>query len=442
MADEWRAMTAAALGRGIGKGTIDPRDLAEAYLAAIAAHPDGGRIYARATPERARAEAADAAVRARTGMRRGPLDGVPLAWKDLFDSAGTATEAGSAFLAGRVPAADAAVLARATRAGLVCLGKTHMTELAFSGLGVNPVAATPPNALDAPLAPGGSSSGTGVAVALGLAAAGVGSDTGGSVRVPAAWNGIVGFKTSPGSLPMAGTLPLCPSFDTIGPMVRTVEDAGLLLSALAGTPAVDLRGAAVAGMRFRVADDSIGLTRPEPAAAFAAAVDRLAVAGAVIVRGPTPAFAEALALAGVLFGGEAYGVWRDEIEARPDLMYPLIRDRFRSGAGVRAADFVAAWRKLDGLRDAWAGWMADCDALLMPTTANLPPPVDRLLADADFFVEENLLALRNTRLINLMGGCAVTLPTGAPHLGLMASAPAGGDARLLRVAAALERALA
>lgn len=445
MMDGWFSMTAAALGRGMESGAIDPRDVTEAFLAAIATHPQADRVFARTTPERARAEAADAAGRARAGVRRGPLDGVPLAWKDLFDSAGVATEAGAALLAGRIPVQDAAVLSRATRAGLVCLGKTHMTELAFSGLGVNPVTATPPNAHDAGLAPGGSSSGSGVAVALGLAPAAIGSDTGGSVRVPAAWNGLVGFKTSPGSLPMAGVVPLCPSFDTIGPLVRSVEDAALILSVL-GTPAVDLTGATVRGMRFRVADGSVGQTRAAPAAAFEAAVARLEAAGAVIVRGPTPALAEALGLAGILFGGEAYGMWREVIEAHPDLMYPLVRERFRSGASVSAADFVGAWRRLEDLRAAWGAWVADCDAMLMPTTPNLPPPVDRLLADADFFATENLMALRNTRLINLMGGCAVTLPVaeaaGRRDCGLMAAAPGGRDAALLRVAAGMERALA
>ena len=179
MADAWRAMTAGDLGRGIGAGKIDPVDLTEAYLAAIAAHPDGARIYARTTPRRARAMAMAAAGRAKAGTRIGLLDGVPLSWKDLFDAAGTACEAGSALLAGRVPARDAEVLANATAQGLVCLGKTHMSELAFSGLGLNPVTATPPCVNDPLAVPGGSSSGAAVSVGFGLAAAAIGSDTGG-----------------------------------------------------------------------------------------------------------------------------------------------------------------------------------------------------------------------------------------------------------------------
>jgi hypothetical protein len=170
MSADWLTMRAADLGRGIAAGQIDPVDLTAAYLDAIAAHPDAPRVYARTTPDRARAEAEAARARARAGLRRGPLDGVPVSWKDLFDSAGTATEAGSALLAGRVPSADAEVLAEATRAGLVCLGKTHMSELAFSGLGLNPITATPPNAIDPALAPGGSSSGAAASVALAMAA--------------------------------------------------------------------------------------------------------------------------------------------------------------------------------------------------------------------------------------------------------------------------------
>jgi aspartyl-tRNA(Asn)/glutamyl-tRNA(Gln) amidotransferase subunit A len=259
MSDSWLWMSAATLGRGIAAGGIDARDLTEVYLAAIDAHPDAAAIYARLTPSRARAEADAARARAAAGTRRGPLDGVPLSWKDLFDTAGVATEAGSALLAGRVPTADAEALRRAARAGLVALGKTHMTELAFSGLGVNPVTATPPNINDPELAPGGSSSGAAASVAFGLAAAGIGSDTGGSVRVPAAWNDLVGLKTTHGAVPLDGVVPLCASLDTVGPLTRSVEDAALVHAVLAGEPPVDLTGATLAGVRLFVLEDEDGI---------------------------------------------------------------------------------------------------------------------------------------------------------------------------------------
>ena len=298
MSETWLWMTAAELGRGIGGGAIDARELTEVYLAAIDSHPEAPGIYARTTPERARAEAAAAAARAEAGLRRGPLDGVPVSWKDLFDTAGTATEAGSALLRGRVPDRDAAVLATATRAGLVCLGKTHMTELAFSVLGINPVTATPPNINDPELAPGGSSSGAAASVAFGLAAAGIGSDTAGSIRIPAAWNDLVGLKPTYGTLPLDGVVPLRPSLDTVGPICRSVEDAALVFAALAGEPAPDLGGANLAGARlFLLEDPELLPARDAPRAAFDAAIGRLADAGAQLDRGTLgPVVAAAMAI--------------------------------------------------------------------------------------------------------------------------------------------------
>jgi aspartyl-tRNA(Asn)/glutamyl-tRNA(Gln) amidotransferase subunit A len=442
MSESWLWMSAADLGRGIEARSIDPRELTEIHLDAIDSHPDGPAIYARTTPERARSEAAAASERARAGLRRGPLDGVPISWKDLVDTAGTATESGSALLKDRIPDADASVLGRATRAGLVCLGKTHQTELAFSVLGVNPVTATPPNINDPDLAPGGSSSGAAASVAFGLAAAAIGSDTAGSVRIPAAWNDLVGLKTTYGLLPLEGIVPLRPGFDTIGPLCRRVEDASLLLGALEGRPSADLTGARIGRARLLILEDPEVLpTRDAPRAAFEAAVERLVASGARIERGGRPAIAAALSLFPTVAGGEAYGIWRDTIEARPEAMFRPIRERFRSGAGVSAADYVAALRELDRQRAAWRASTSAFDAVLLPTTANLPPNLESLLANSDFFAAENLLALRNAGLANLLDLCALTLPTGVPSCGIMMMAPHGADARLLRIAAALERTL-
>ena len=249
--NDWLNMSAANLGRGIGAGRIDPVELTESFLDAIAAHPDHARIYSRVTPERARAEARAAAMRARAGQRLSPLDGVPMSWKDLFDSSGIATEAGTKLLKGRVPQRDARVLRSATMMGTVCLGKTHMSELAFSGLGLNPMTATPPCVNDPQAVPGGSSSGAAASVAFGLAACGIGSDTGGSVRIPAAWNDLVGLKTTAGRLSLDGVVPLAARFDTVGPLTRNVEDAALVLSVLEGhSGGADLRGASLSGVRL------------------------------------------------------------------------------------------------------------------------------------------------------------------------------------------------
>ncbi len=432
-------LTAAAAGRAIDAGRLDPVALAEACLAAAGAAP-GPLVYARLTPDRALAEAGAARARAKAGMRRHPLDGVALSWKDLFDTAGVATEVGSALLRGRTPGTDAEVLRRAARAGLVCLGKTHMTELAFSGLGINPVTATPPNGLDPALAPGGSSSGAAVSVALGMAVAAVGSDTGGSVRVPAAWNNLVGLKTSHGVLPTDGVVPLCARFDTVGPLVRTVEDAALVFSALAAAAPVSLDGAA--GGRLLVATSpALPVLDEAPQAAFEAALARLSAAGVAVETAEIPEIAEAMELAGPLFAPEAYATWETVIEAQPELMFAPVRERFRGGKAFSAVEFVQAWQTLDRLRAAWAARVAGYDAVALPTVAILPPAAAPLLSDHAAFMARNLETLRNTRVGNLLGTCALTLPTGRDHCGLMLLAGPGEEARLLRLGRALEAAL-
>jgi aspartyl-tRNA(Asn)/glutamyl-tRNA(Gln) amidotransferase subunit A len=261
------------------------------------------------------------------------------------------------------------------------------------------------------------------------------------VRVPAAWNDLVGLKTTHGLLPLDGVVPLCPRFDTIGPIVRSVEDAALLLAAIGGQPAPDLAEPPSSLSLFVLEDPEIGPNRDATQAAFEAALGRIAAAGARLGRGALPGAGASLPLAPCVFTAEAYGVWRQAIEASPDRMFAAVRDRFRLGAAFSAADYVDAWRQLDAHRAAYAAATAGYDAVLMPTTANLPPDVARLLAEPEHFAEENLLTLRNTRIANLLGLCALTLPTGTPHCGMMVMAAPGSEARLLRIGAALERAL-
>ena len=441
MTGTWANLTASELGREIERGRIHPVELAEAFLDAIDGHPLASRIYARTTPARARGEAMAAAARAKAGLRRGLLDGVPISWKDLFDTAGVATEAGSALLKHRTPTSDAAVLETATLHGLVCLGKTHMSELAFSGLGLNPVTATPPCLNDDRAVPGGSSSGAAASVAFGLAPAAIGSDTGGSVRIPAAWNDLVGLKTTAGSLPLTGTVPLCSAFDTIGPLAHSVEDCAALLAALGGGQ-TDLAGSELSGTRLAVLETvALDDLRDRPAKGFDDAVARLSRAGAQITRIKAPEVAEAMGLAAILFTAEAYGIWRETIEAAPHKMFPRILERFRSGGSFSAADYVAAWRRLHDLRANWSARAAVFDAVLVPTSPILPPEANRLMTDDSYYVTENLLALRNTRIGNLMGLCALTLPTSQPSCGISLMAGPVQEARLLRLGAAAERAL-
>lgn len=435
-------MTAADLGRGIAAGQIDPVTLCQTYLDAIDAHPLRDRIYARVTSDRALAEARGAADRAKSGHRLSPLDGVPISWKDLFDTAEVATEAGSKLLEGRVPERDATVLANATAAGLVCLGKTHMSELAFSGLGYNPSTATPPCVNDADAVAGGSSSGAAASVAFGLAAAGIGSDTGGSVRIPAAWNDLVGLKTTSGRVTLEGVVPLALKFDTVGPLCRSVEDAGLLLAALEGTKPADLHHATLENRRFAVLrtvamDDVVDAAND----AFEDALEKLKIAGATVEYIDVPEVTDAIPLSGCLYTSEAYGLWRDVIEANPDAMYSEILERFRLGKSFSAPDYVAAWAKLEVARMGYDAAVAGYDAVLLPTAPILPPNLERLNQDHDYYVEQNLMTLRNTRIGNLLGVCALTLPTGTPSCGLMMMCPPDMEEQLLRLGMAVEEAI-
>ena len=443
MSKTWTNMTAADLGRAIDKGTINPVELCEAFLDKIASHPLASRIYARTTPARARGEAMGAASRAKTGQRKGLLDGVPISWKDLFDTAGVETEAGSALLKGRVPAADAAVLTAATRDGLVCLGKTHMSELAFSGLGLNPITATSPCINDEKAVSGGSSSGAAASVAFGLPPAGIGSDTGGSVRIPAAWNDLVGLKTTTGRLPLTGVVPLCETFDTVGPLARSVEDCAHLLAAMENRRAPDLEGTSLSGARLMVLETvALDDLRERPARGFDDALTRLARAGAKITRGGLPELSEAMSLTSTLVTAEAYGIWGPTVETAPEKMFPRILERVRAGADVKAADYVAAWRRLRVIRNLWAEMSAGYDAVILPTAAILPPDANRLMTDFDYYISENLLSLRNTRIGNLMDVCALTLPTAEPSCGISFMAGPMQEDRLLRLGIAAERALA
>ena len=439
---EWLKMSAAQLGREIGEGAIDPVALTRAFLGAIDSSDHRDRIYARVTYDRAMAEAEAAAERARAGERLSVLDGVPVSWKDLFDTEGVATESGSALLKDRVPSKDAKVLETATSLGLVCLGKTHMSELAFSGLGYNPVTATPPCINNKNSVPGGSSSGAAASVAFDLAPLAIGSDTGGSVRIPSAWNDLVGLKTTIGRLDDTGVVPLCKKFDTIGPLCRTVEDASLALAMLEGSKPIDLGNASLKGRRFAILD-TVGMEdlRDGPARGFEHAVEVLTDAGATVVHIEVPELERAMALSGVLFTTEAYGLWRDQIEANPDLMFAEIRDRFRAGGQFSGADYVSAWDEIESIRKIWNARVSGFDAVICPTSPILPPEVHRLETDKDYYVQENLMALRNTRIGNLMGLCGVTLPTGVPSCGIMFLGEPFGEERLLRVTAAAEKAL-
>jgi len=252
----------------------------------------------------------------------------------------------------------------------------------------------------------------------------------------------VGLKTTAGRVSLQGVVPLCARFDTVGPLARSVEDCALMLAAFEGGQPADLRGASAKGLRLAalqtvVLDDM----RDAPLKGYEGAVARLEAAGAQIDRIDAPEVAEAMPLSAILFTSEAYGTWGAEIEAAPDKMFAPILERFRSGRAFTAADYIAAWQKLDSLRQTWLKRVAGYDAVIMPTAPILPPNLERLMVDEDYYVTENLLALRNTRVGNLMGLSAVTLPTGVPSTGIMLCGKPLGEEALLRVARAAEQAL-
>ena len=436
---DFNSLTASELGDMIGQGEIDPVELTEHFLSRIETSPIGKKIYSTVTSQLALEQAKDAKKRAISGRRLSSLDGVPISWKDLFDIKGYPCEAGSELLAGRLANQNCEVYNLAEAQGLICLGKTHMSELAFSGLGLNPVRETPPCVNYPESVPGGSSSGAATSVSFGLAAAGIGSDTGGSVRIPAAWNDLVGLKTTAGKLSLDGVVPLCSRFDTVGPLTKSVEDAARLFGIMSGRE-IDLPAPkAVKGLKLGILKNvAMENVVDLPKKAFESAIDKLKEAGASISEIFVSSVDEAMDLTGLLYSPEAYATWKHKIEKTPDLMFTKILERFRSGANVLASDFICAWDKLMDLRQQYHSVVKMYDAVLIPTSPIIPPELDRLMNDGDFYNSQNLLALRNTRIGNLMGGCSITLPTDIPSCGLLIMGMPSQEERLLRLAQACE----
>ncbi len=310
---------------------------------------------------------------------------------------------------------------------------------------MNPLAGTPPNAIEPERAPGGSSSGAAVSTALGLAAGGIGSDTGGSVRIPAAWNGLAGLKTTAGALSLEGAVPLSPTLDTVGPLCRTVEDCGMLFDVMAGRAPAVPEPVAPDGTAFLVPETVVleGCD-PEVIEAFEAALERLSAGGARLTRAAVPEIAETFDVAArlsAIVNTEGWRLWGETIEASPGVMYARIEDRFRSGmAGTPERDREAL-AEFARLSRALQGRLAEHGPMLMPTSGCLPPPVERLLDDAEYFAERNLLALRNTRLGNLLGLSALTVATANPMVGLMLVDGPDREDRLLALGQGFERAL-
>ncbi|MGV8997666.1 MAG: amidase [Parvibaculaceae bacterium] len=445
-------ISASDLGRLFEAGTLTPSDATEFYLARARELDPDHRIYVRLTEARARAEAAAATARSKRGVRLHPLDGVPLSWKDLFDSAGTITASGSLALKSRVPAHDADVLARATRAGAICLGKTAMTEFAFSGLGLNPKCGTPANPHDTlhERAPGGSSAGAAVALARGLCAGSIGTDTGGSIRIPPAWNGLVGLKTTTGRVSLKGAVPLSPTLDTVGPVARNVEDANALFALLTGNKPSDLKGASLNGVTLLLAG---GVGWSELDAGIAGAVEqalrRILHKGATITERAVP---EMDAIDALSWGGgasrlvaEAHALWSETLTAHEHEIYPPVYERVMAGATISTQALFKADTERARLTRAYLDATSGVDAVVMPTVAISPPVIADIINGGPDYFKANRMALRNTTIANQLGLCAITLPVGHDALGMPVGLMLQGlphtEEKLLRIASAIEQAL-
>ena len=421
--------------------------------------PAAQAVYTALLPEAAlaAARAADSALAA--GRTRGPLAGLPVTVKDLYDMAGRTTMAGSVLREGE-PAAtqDAEAVARLKRAGAAITGLTNMTEFAFSGVGLNPHYGTPRNpanaanaadAADADVAriPGGSSSGAAVSVALGQAVAALGSDTGGSIRVPAALCGLVGFKNTQARTPLAGAFPLSFTLDTVCAMTRCVADCLIVDGVLAGAP-LAVAPRPLAGLRLALPQTVVldGL-QPAVATAFERALQRLSKAGAVIVSMPLAELAEVAQIntPGGISAIEAYAVHREALATQRERFDPRVARRVELGRGVSAADYVVLQQRRRDWIARTTQRLAGFDALICPTVPIVAPLISALVADDEAFFRTNGQLLRNTFLINFLDGCAFSLPCqhlGELPVGLMLAAPAGHDAGLAGAALAVEAALA
>lgn len=432
-------------------GKTTSRELTERALARIDdPGGEGRRAFLAVHADAARA-AADASDRLRAeGIVPSPLAGLPVSLKDLFDEQGQRTRAASRARDDAPPATrDAAVTARLRAAGAVPVGRTHLTEFAYSGLGLNRHFETPRNPWDRETGriPGGSSSGAGVSVADGMAVVGIGTDTGGSVRIPAALNGVTGFKTSTGRIPLDGVFPLSPTLDSVGPLAPTLACCIVADAVMAGEPPVVPKAPPAGLLRLAVPQHHVLDDLDDHVAkSFEDAVGRLARAGARIAEIPSPVLEEipdAMPHGGIL-GAESFALHRGRMDEKKDLYDPRVWIRIRRGERLSAADLIDCHAMRRDITARASEMALPFDALLMPTCAAVAPPIADLDDDDEAYGKANMRMLRNTTVGNFLDACAVSLPCHAPGtgpVGLMAMAANRHDGWLARVGLAIESVL-
>ena len=442
--------TLATLADDLLNGRTSARKLVEQCLARIAEPSgEGSRVFINVDRESA-IEAADAmdALR-KANAAPSPYAGIPVSIKDLFDIRGQVTRAGSRALEDSAPAeADAPVVARLRRAGFIVIGRTNMTEFAYSGIGINPHFGTPKGAWRRGVGhvPGGSSSGAAVSVADGMAHGALGTDTGGSCRIPAAYNGIVGFKPTQRRVPLEGGVPLSFTLDSFGPLARSVGCCAVLDAALADEPVVPLRPRPIKGMRLAVPTTvALDDLDDEVARAFERALEKLSHEGALIERIDVPEFLDIgiMNSKGGFAASESYAWHRYLLVSKGDVYDPRVSSRILRGEAISAADYIDLLGARRSLIARATTRFAPYDALVMPTTANTPPVIADL-ADDKAFTHANLRSLRNCTLINMIDGCAISLPChreGEVPVGLMLAASSGSDRRIFELAAGMEAAI-
>ncbi|MEE4340745.1 amidase [Pseudomonas alliivorans] len=441
-------LDACALADDFAKGRNNPVQALEQAL-----HRAGqvDHVFISMSEERARREAEASAARWKQGQPLGPFDGVPLAWKDLFDVAGSVTTAGSATRR-QVSAAclDAPSVGLLARSGMVSVGKTNLSEFAYSGLGLNPHFGTPVNPLgdDSPRIPGGSSSGSGVAVAAGIVPIAMGTDTAGSIRIPAAFNGLVGFRSTSRRYSRDGVFPLAITLDSVGPLTRSVRDVLVIDDLLcARSKPTSHVPRSLAGQQFIVDQAVLDDTRVEPAVRdnLLRAVEALRVAGALVEMRPCEAFQATLHLIqhrGWLGAAEAFALHQPllDSDAAVDLD-PRVRMRLEAARQMPASLLINLYAARERLQERLTLEL-DGALLITPSVAHVAPPLAPLLADNELFIQTNLATLRLTMPGSLLNMPGVSLPSGFDACGLptglLLSAPAGEDARLLRAALAVE----
>lgn len=435
----------AAVSERLKRGEISARALAEAALERSEdPQGEGARVFVNLNRDKVLAQAETADRLRAAGVASGPLAGIPISVKDLFDVAGEVTRAGSRALDDAPPAQqDAPAIARLRAAGAVLVGRTNMTEFAYSGLGLNPHYGTPGNPSDRSRIPGGSSSGAAISVTDGMAVAAIGSDTGGSVRIPSALCGLVGFKPTARRVPLEGALPLATSLDSIGPLAPSVACCALLDAIMAGEQPPELTARPLRSLRFAVPRHYMLEEMDETvAAAFSAALTRLSTAGVTIEEIDFPEL-EALPALGAKGGFPAAEAWhwhRDLLARAGERYDPRVRSRIERGAAMTAADYIDLLEGRRALKQSAERRLHDWDALLTPTVPVVAPRIDSLESD-EAYTRLNLLILRNPTVGNMLDLCGISLPCHAPGslpVGLMLMGRNGTDADLLRQAAAVE----